>query len=262
MGTSGVIYAHATRPLKDTRGCGPGGLAGCVHTKCAATGRAGAPGEWCITGCALSAGGSLEWARGVLAPGVEFEALMREAAAAPRGSAGLVFLPYLTGERCPYPDPEARGGWIGLTSRHTRGHLVRAVLEGVTFAMGQVLAAVRGVGGGGVEITKLRLGGGGARSDLWRRMQADIYGVPVAMTNTEEGPAFGAALIAGVGVGAFPTVAAACDGAIRETAVIAPDPAGAAEYDRARAVYAGLYPLLRDSMHALGAAEAGGAAAV
>jgi xylulokinase len=252
LGTSGVIYAHSARPLKDTGGCAPGGIAGCVHTKCSATGTAAAPGEWCITGCTLSAGGSLEWARSVLGPGVEFEDLIREAAGVPRGSAGLVFVPYLTGERCPYPDPEARGAWIGLTTRHTRGHLVRAVMEGVTFAMAQVLGSVRGVG---VEITRLRLGGGGARSDLWRRMQADIYGVPVAMTNTEEGPAYGAALIAGVGIGAFASVAAACDGAIRETTVIEPDAGAGNAYRQAAAVYAGMYPLLRETFHALSRAE-------
>ena len=157
-------------------------------------------------------------------------------------------MPYLTGERCPYADPSARGGWIGLTSRHGRGHMVRAVVEGVTFGMGQVLDLVRGLG---VTVNKARLGGGGARSRFWRQMQADVYGCPVAMTNTEEGPAFGAALLAGVGAGLFASAEAACKAAISETEVLVPDGAAMAAYEPARAVYARLYGELRNEFAAL-----------
>jgi xylulokinase len=255
IGTSGVIYAHSPRPLKDTAGCGPGGIPGCVHTKCAATGSpppSGAPGEWCITGCTLSAGGSLEWARDLLMPGASFDQVSAEAARAPRGSGGLLFLPYLTGERCPHPDPEARGAWIGLTARHTRAHLLRAVVEGVTFTMRQVLDIIIALG---VRVERVRLGGGGARAELWRRMQADVYELPVALPNTEEGPAFGAALLAGVGAGFFKSVAAACDAAIREQGVIQPDRRAADEYRPFQEIHGRLYADLQDRLHALTAAD-------
>jgi len=238
LGTSGVIYAHADRARKDLSGAGSGR----VHTMCAATGSAGGPGAWSITGCMLSAGGSLNWCREVIAPGVNFETLMEEAANVAPGSGGLVFLPYLTGERCPHPDPEARGGWIGLTSRHTRGHLVRSVVEGVTFGMGQILDLVRGLG---VRVDRVRLGGGGARSALWRQMQADVYGCEVSMTNTEEGPALGAALLAGVGAGVFPSVEKACTTAIHDTQVVAPNPAQAEGYRASRLVFERLYGELK-----------------
>lgn len=248
LGTSGVIYAHADSPRKDL---GDGGASGRIHTMCAATGDARAPGRWSVTGCMLSAGGSLQWCRDTLAPGATYDGLMAEAAAVPPGSGGLVFLPYLTGERCPYPDPTARAGWIGLTSRHTRAHLVRAVIEGVTFGMAQVLDLVRSIG---VQVQAARLGGGGARSILWRQMQADIFGCPVALTNTEEGPAYGAALLAGVGAGVFPSVESACESAIRETQQIAPGP-DAPAYAPARAVYNSLYADLKDHFAALAAAD-------
>jgi len=247
LGTSGVIYAHAEAPRKDL---GNGGAAGRVHTMCAATGTAKTPGQWSITGCMLSAGGSLRWCRDTICPGLSYDQMMAEAAAAPPGSGGLVFLPYLTGERCPYPDPAARGGWIGLTARHTRGHVIRAVVEGVTFGMGQVLDLIRGLG---VPVDRARLGGGGARSALWRQMQADVFGCTVALTNTEEGPAYGAALLAGVGVGLFESVAAACRTAIRETETTSPKNAPA--YTAAREVYARLYQDLRDRFGALAAID-------
>ncbi len=238
IGTSGVIYAHSEHPRKDLGAA----VSGRLHTMCAANGGAGKPGQWSITGCMLSAGGSLQWCRDALFRGVEFDVLMKEAEAVPAGCDGLVFLPYLTGERCPYPDPQARGGWIGLTTRHTRGHLVRAVIEGVTFGMGQILDLVRGLG---VQVNVARLGGGGAKSALWRQMQADVYGCPVALTNTEEGPAYGAALLAGVGAGVFRSVEAACGSAIKETLRVEPRAGGGAEYAAARAVYEKLYGDLR-----------------
>jgi xylulokinase len=245
-----VIYAHADRPRKDLGDA----IAGRLHTMCAANGTSAHPGQWSVTGCMLSAGGSLQWLRNTLFPGVSYDELMKDAAAAPAGAGGLVFLPYLTGERAPYPDPTARGGWIGLTSRHTRAHLVRAVVEGVTFGMGQLLDLVRGIG---VPVERARLGGGGARSAFWRQLQANVYGCPVAMTNTEEGPAYGAALLAGVGAGVFESVNAACAGAIRETGVLEPDPAAQRAYAPVREVYARLYHDIRPRFDALGMIDSG-----
>lgn len=244
LGTSGVIYAHAERPVRD--------LPGRLHTMCAATGSARGAGAWSITGCMLSAAGSLHWARETLFPGVSYGALMAEAAAVPPGSGGLVFLPYLTGERCPYADPMARGGWIGLTARHTRGHLVRAILEGVSFGMAQIMDLARSIG---VRVERVRIGGGGAKSALWRQMQADLYGLPVAVTNTEEGPGYGAALLAGVGAGVWGSVAEACRACVREAEATLPGP-GAALYGPAREVYGRLYGDLRDAVHTLARAEA------
>jgi xylulokinase len=241
LGTSGVILAHSRQPKKDVDNPE---VCGRVHTMCAAgsegdtAGTAVPPKAWCITGCTLCAGGALQWARNTLAPGVAYDQLMEEAAAAPAGCEGLVFLPYLTGERCPYPDPTARGGFVGLTTRHTRGHLFRAVIEGVTFNMAAILDIMRSVG---VPVKTVRLSGGGNRSKLWRQMQADCYGAPVVMTNSDEGgSALGAALLAGVGVGVWPTVQAACCATIsvRETL----EPSGErGKYDRPREVFGKLY---------------------
>lgn len=236
LGTSGVIYAHSATARFDEAGGGR------VHTMCAANGDAARAGAWSITGCMLSAAGSLEWARRVLAPGASYEELLAEAEKAPPGCEGLVFLPHLTGERCPYADPRARGGWIGVTARHGRGHLVRAVLEGVTFCMGQILGIVRSLP---VEVGRVRLGGGGNKSGLWRRMQADVYGVPVATLAGEEGPAFGAALLAGVGAGVWRSVGEACAATVREVETI--EPRNSRAYERARELYAGMYPRLKGS---------------
>lgn len=233
LGTSGVIFAHSEAPRKD----GPGRL----HTMPAATGDARSRSGWCNTGVMLSAAGSLHWCRETLFPGERYERLLAEAGEAPPGSDGLSFLPYLTGERCPYADPAARGGWIGLTSRHTRGHLIRAVLEGVSFAMAQILDLVRGIG---VPVETLRLGGGGAKSEIWRQMIADACGSPVELPQTEEGPAFGAALMAGVGAGVWPSVPAACRGTITVAERREPGP-DAGRYPEARARYEALYPALR-----------------
>lgn len=249
LGTSGVIYAHSDRPRKDL---GTGHAAGRVHTMCAADGTAGAAGRWSVTGCMLSAGGSLQWCRNTLFPGESYDALIAEAAKVRPGCDGLVFLPYLTGERCPHPDPTARGGWIGLTSRHTRAHLIRAVVEGVSYGMADVLDLVRGIG---VPVEKCRLGGGGARSEFWRQMLADVFGCPVALTNTEEGPAYGAALLAGVGAGRFWSVVEACGLAISETRELAPQRDAVAAYAPTRSVYSKLYGDLRERFGELAAAE-------
>lgn len=247
LGTSGVIYAHADRPRKDL-----GDPPGRVHTMCSATGGDRAPGQWCITGCMLSAAGSLQWCSETLWPKTPLDTLLKEAESAPPGSGGLVFLPYLTGERCPYPDPLARAGWIGLTTRHTRAHMVRAVLEGVACGMGQILDLQRSIG---VQASGVRVGGGGARSPLWRRMLADCFGTTVASTNTEEGPAYGAALLAGVGAGLWPSVEAACAACIAETDHVHPDTSNPSVPPETRRVYGELYPDLKRRFAELAGAD-------
>jgi xylulokinase len=239
LGTSGVVFAHADQPARDPQGR--------VHTMCHAV-----PGKWCVFGCMLSAGGSLQWLRNTLASAEIAEAkrrkidpyvlMTKQAERAPAGSDGLFFLPYLTGERCPHPDPAARGGWIGLTAHHTAAHLYRAVMEGITFGMRDALRIMQEMD---IPIREVRASGGGARSEFWRQMQADIYGKPVVMTNASEGPAYGAALLAGVGIGAFAGVEEACRASIRVTARLAPRRKTSAFYDRAYAIYRKFYFDLR-----------------
>ncbi len=170
--------------------------------------------------------------------------LCEEAEGAEPGCEGLFFLPYLTGERTPHFDPDARGGWIGLNVRHNRQHLIRAVLEGVTYAMRDSLELIREMG---VELTQVRVSGGGARSALWRQIQANIYGQEVCTINAHEGPAFGAALLAQVGIGGFASVPEACDATIKIVDRVTAEPPVKALHDRAYAVYRSLYPSLRDA---------------
>ncbi|MFK7961040.1 MAG: xylulokinase [Phycisphaerales bacterium] len=245
LGTSGVIYAHAAVPRVDAPADGASesasDAAGRVHLMCAADGRADRAGEWSVTACVLSAAGALQWARDVVAPDTSFDALMHEASLAPPGSGGVRFLPHLAGERCPYPDPEARGAWTGLGLGHGRGHLIRAVLEGVTCTMAAALQLVEDLD---VPVDRVRLGGGGNQAELWRRMQADLYGHPVARLNVEEGPAFGAALLAGVGIGDTSGIDAAADAMIEVAEVL--DPAPPAAYRTLVEEYADLYAALDD----------------
>ena len=240
LGTSGVVFAHSDLPTRDPKGR--------VHTMCHAV-----PGRWCVFGCMLSAGGSFQWLRNQLG-GDEmaaakkkridpYELLVASARQAPAGSEGLFFLPYLTGERCPHPDPAARGGWIGLTSRTTRQMLIRSLLEGVTFGMRDALEIMRQMG---IPIREVRASGGGARSDFWRQLQADIYNLPIVITNATEGPAYGVALLAGVGTGAWSSVEQACKASIRQTAKIAPNRKLATTYDRYYNTYGKLYFDLKD----------------
>lgn len=246
LGTSGVIYAHSASHAPDLvhpQVCGR------TQAFCAADGTAASSGHWSITGCTLSAGGSLDWAREVLAPHVPFSTLLDEAASAPPGSDGLIFLPHLTGERCPHPDPQARGAWIGLTTRHTRAHLVRSVVEGVTFTMAQILDIVRSLN---VPISRIRLSGGGSQSAFWRQLQADLYDSPVATLTSNEGSAFGAALLAGVGIGLWPSVRHACQATIREHESLQPDAASAKTYRRLRDTFETAYAQTSPLVHRLG----------
>ena len=245
LGTSGVVYAHAEKPRRDL-GDPPGRL----HTMCAADGDASRRGAWCVTGCTLSAAGSLQWVRDKLFPEASFDDLVASAAKAPPGCDGLLFLPQLTGERCPYPDPNARGAWVGLSLGHERDHMVRAVLEGVTLTMAQILEIVRSTG---VPVEEIRLGGGGARSPLWRQMLADAFAQPVHTLEAEEGPAHGAALLAGVGAGIWPGVREACNAAIAVGGRNDPTPEGVDLYRGLREEHGALYADLRGRFASLAA---------
>jgi xylulokinase len=240
MGTSGVVFAHADKVQTDP--------AGRVHTMCHAV-----KGAWHMMGVVLSAGGSLQWFRNKLGQaeveeagrrGIDpYDLIMGMAGQAPPGAEGLLFLPYLTGERHPHSDPFARGAWIGLTVRHGREHLARAVIEGATFAMRDCLTVIRGLG---VPVEQIRLSGGGARSPFWRQLQADIYGQKVATINAAEGPAYGVALLAMVGTGAYGSVPEACAAAIQVIEELPPDAKRQNAYDAIYAEYQRLYPVLKE----------------
>lgn len=230
IGTSGVVFAATDRPVRD-----PGGR---LHTFCHAV-----PGRWHVMGVTQAAGLSLRWYRDTFSPGTSYDALSDLAAKIPAGSEGLFWAPYLAGERTPHLDPEARAAFIGLTAAHGRGHLVRALLEGVTYSLrdtftlfAELEIPVRG---------HVRLGGGGARGPLWRQIQADVYGHPVEILTAEEGGAFGAALLAGVGMGAWPTVDAACEASLRVAEQREPQAAAQAVYEKGYGVYRKIYPALR-----------------
>ncbi len=240
LGTSGVMFAHADTPTYDPQGR--------VHTMCSAV-----EGQWCVFGCMLSAGGSFQWFRNTFAAAETaaareqnvdpYELLIQQAEQAPPGSEGLFFLPYLTGERCPHPDPDARGGWVGLTARHGRAHMIRSLLEGVTYGMADALHIMNEMG---LNPQTIRLSGGGARSGFWRQLQTDIYARRTAVINTDEGPAYGVALLAGVGTGVWPSVPEACAAAIQEVQSLEPDSVHAAVYQKHHEQYRRLYPALKD----------------
>jgi xylulokinase len=240
LGTSGVVFAHSDAPTRDPLGR--------VHTMCHAV-----PGKWCVFGCMLAAGGSFQWFRNQLGQNEvlaarkrridPYDLLMGEAIKSPPGAEGLFFLPYLTGERCPHPDPCARGGWIGITSRTRRRDMVRSLLEGVTFGMNDALKIMADMN---IPISEVRASGGGARSDFWRHLQADIYNKPIVLTNASEGAAYGVALLAGVGTGAWKSVEEACNACIRATEKIKPDKKLAAVYEKYFQTYDKLYGDLKE----------------
>jgi xylulokinase len=230
VGTSGVVFATTPAALVEPEGR--------LHAFCHAI-----PGRWHFMGVMLSAAGSLQWYRDTLAPGVAFEDLLREAEAAPAGSEGLQFLPYLSGERTPYPDPQARGAWVGLTLRHTRSHLTRAVLEGVSFGLKDIFRLIQGAGLG--EIRQVRASGGGTKGALWRQILASVLEAELVTVNTSEGAAFGAALLAGVGAGAWADVPSACAATVRITGSTKPLPQQVEAYRRAYPLYRELYPALK-----------------
>ena len=231
VGTSGVVFVPTAGPAIEPEGR--------LHAFCHAV-----PGTWHLMGVTLSAAGSLKWLRDALAPDRSWDELTALAAAVPPGSDGLVFLPYLSGERTPYPDPLARGAFVGLTVRHGLGHLVRAVLEGVAFSLRDVFELVRQTSP--EPLRDLRASGGGTNSALWRQIIADVLGVPLSSTRTAEGVANGAAILAAVAAGWYPTVQAACEAMVEVTGTTEPGP-DAGAYERAYAVYRDLYPALRAS---------------
>lgn len=230
VGTSGVVFATTPSALIEPEGR--------LHAFCHAL-----PGMWHFMGVMLSAAGSLQWYRDTLAPGVDFDDLLREAEPVPPGSEGLQFLPYLSGERTPHPDPLARGAWIGLTLRHGRGHLTRALLEGVSFGLKDIFTLIQQAGLG--EIHQVRASGGGTKGALWLQILASVLEAELVTVNTAEGAAFGAALLAGVGAGAWADVSAACAATIRITGSNLPDPAQVETYRKAYVIYRALYPTLK-----------------
>ena len=239
LGTSGVVFAFSDTVQTDPLGR--------VHTFCHAV-----PGKWHVMGVVLSAGGSFQWFRNNLgdcereqakAEGVDpYDILCRKAAEAPVGSEGLYFLPYLTGERTPHANPNAKAAWIGLTARHRKAHMIRATLEGITYGMKDSLEIIKGMG---VAINEIRVSGGGAASAFWRQLQADIYGNDVVTINVTAGGALGVALLAGVGTGAFKNVEQACDAVITIASRTKMDAATAATYQKCYPVYGALYQHLK-----------------
>lgn len=236
LGTSGVVFATTDVPAIEP--------AGRLHAFCHAL-----PGKWHLMGVMLSAAGSLRWFRDELAPGDGFDTLVGRAAEISPGSEGLLFLPYLTGERTPHPDPLARAAFVGLTVRHTRDHMTRAVLEGVAFGLRDSFELMRGAGL--PPILQVRISGGGAKSPLWRQILADVLEVELATVNTTEGASYGAALLGAAGCGAFGDVESACATAVRVTGSSEPGPASSV-YRGLYPLYRQLYPALRPSFHALG----------
>jgi xylulokinase len=236
LGTSGVVFAATESALIEPEGR--------LHAFCHAV-----AGRWHLMGVMLSAAGSLQWYRDNLACDRSFADLVDEAAGVAAGSEGLIFLPYLSGERTPHPDPLARGAWIGLTMRHGQAHLTRSVLEGVAFGIKDMFCLMRDAGLGAIE--EVRVSGGGAKSLLWRQILADTLDAELVSVSTTEGAAFGAALLAGVGVGVWSDVDAACAQTIRTSGRVIPNNQTSEIYASLYEQYQRLYPALKPTFHAL-----------
>ena len=230
VGTSGVVFATTPSAMIEVEGR--------LHAFCHAV-----PGLWHFMGVMLSAAGSLQWYRDTLAPNASFDDLLKEAESVPAGSEGLQFLPYLSGERTPYPDPLARGAFIGLTLRHGRAHMTRAVLEGVSFGLKDSFQLIQNAGLG--AITQVRASGGGTKGALWRQILASVLEAELVTVNTTEGAAYGAALLAGVGTGAWTDVASACTSCITIKQNTQPDDSQVDAYRKAYPIYQALYPALK-----------------
>lgn len=230
LGTSGVVFTSTDDPIIEPEGK--------MHAFCHAV-----PGKWHLMGVMLSAAGSLRWYRDCFAPGVDYETLLAPAADIPAGSEGLLFLPYLSGERTPHPDPLARGAFIGLTVRHEMAHCTRAVLEGVAFGLCDSFILLQSLGVEGIE--QVRVSGGGAKSALWRQILANVLNVELVTVNTTEGAAYGAAILAGVGVGRWPDVETVCDELIQVTDAVQPQQKEVEIYQKLYPYYRDLYPRLK-----------------
>jgi xylulokinase len=233
LGTSGVTFASVDRPLYDERGT--------VHAFCHAV-----PGRWHLMSVMLSAAGSLRWLRDALAPGIGYDQLLAGADEVPAGSDGLFFLPYLSGERSPHPDPLARGAFVGLTVGHDRRHLVRAVIEGVAYGLRDGLDLM--IAAGIPAPDQIRISGGGTASPRWRQILADVLDAELATVNTSEGAAYGAAVLAAVAAGWYPSVDAACEALVKATPAAAPG-ADVDRYAERHARYRELYPALAPTFH-------------
>ena len=239
IGTSGVVFSHLEEAAYDPDGR--------VHTFCHAV-----PGKWHVMGVTQGAGLSLQWFRNQLAAGLTEEAAARgveaydlltdEAAGVPPGAEGLIWLPYLMGERTPHLDAYARGGWIGMTAKHTRAHMVRSILEGVSYSLNDCLGIIESLGAG---IEAVRASGGGAKSELWRAILAGVFRKPIATLQTQEGSAYGAALLAMVGTREYGSVEEACRTVIVEQKRTEPDPALEAAYEVPYGLFRELYPALK-----------------
>jgi xylulokinase len=229
LGTSGVVFAHMDRVAYDPQGR--------VHTFCHAVRE-----KWHVMGVTQAAGLSLQWLRNQLTPGVDYDALTAEASTSPAGAQGLFWLPYLMGERTPHLDAEARGGWIGLTARHTRADLIRSVIEGVSYSQKDCLGIIEELG---VRVDSIRASGGGSRSGFWRQILADVFATRVATLHTQEGSAYGAALLALVGTGEYASVPEASRACIREADSVLPRMEESERYARSYETYRALYPALR-----------------
>jgi xylulokinase len=237
IGTSGVVFAATDRPALDPKGR--------LHTFCHAF-----PGRWHVMGVTQAAGLSLRFFRdrfGVLSKDGRdpYDILAEEASAAPPGSEGAFWAPYLMGERTPHLDPNARAALVGLTASHTRGHIIRAVMEGVAYSLKDTFTIFEEME---IPVTSIRLGGGGARSPLWRQIQADVYAHEVEIVAAEEGAAYGAAILAGTGAGAWSSVDEACDTVVRVATRIAPNRAAAKTMKRGYRKYRKIYPALRRAL--------------
>ncbi|RMD97270.1 MAG: xylulokinase, partial [Calditrichaeota bacterium] len=244
IGTSGVIFAFSEKPEYDPEGR--------LHTFCHAV-----PGAWHLMGVTLAAGGSLRWLRDELFPLSEatnrakddrYAVMTQMASEVPPGCEGLFFLPYLSGERTPHADADARGVFVGLSLRHTRAHLIRAVMEGVTYSLCDCLELMQARG---VKIEQIRASGGGARSQLWRQMLADAFDAPVLTINMDEGPAFGAALLAAVGTGFFTSVEEACRSTIHLTSQLLPNAQHHEVYREGHRIYQSIYTHLKSTFKTL-----------
>src|SRR4051794_7961527 len=236
IGTSGVVFAATDRPARDRLGR--------VHTFCHAV-----PERWHVMGVTQAAGLSLSWFADRFGAGDDdgrgaYERLSDEAASVPAGADGVLWAPYLLGERTPHLDPDARAALVGLTATHGRAHVVRAILEGVAFSLRDTLTIFDELS---IPVESLRLGGGGARSRAWRQVQADVYGREVEVLGAEEGAAYGAAILAGVATGAWPSVEVACDSVVAVVGRVEPDPDAARVLDRRYAAFRRLYGALKDA---------------
>ncbi len=243
LGTSGVMFVHSDEMAADP--------AGRLHTFCHAV-----RGKWHMMGVTLCAAGTLEWfvqklccdMRGPRGKSDPYSVLLKEAESIPVGSEGLMVLPYLAGERTPHADPDARGCMVGITLKHDRAHVTRAILEGVTYSLRESLEILSEME---IPVRQIRAGGGGAKSPLWRQIQADVFGKKVVTLNAEQGPAYGVALLAATGAGAYKNIQEACNATISVVHETKPDRAATKIYDHAFPVYQGLYRSLKDDFKKL-----------